>query len=71
MQSSPIQKPKRWLALLLAGILLFAGGGGTGYMFGQQRAKAQQTQQMKRGPHKMSGQQPSGRPKAPATQSSK
>ncbi|HIW71302.1 MAG TPA: hypothetical protein H9875_01615 [Candidatus Levilactobacillus faecigallinarum] len=70
MQSGQTKGPKRWLVLLLAGILLFAGGGGTGYMLGQQQAKAAQTQQMKKGPSGMSGKRPSGKPSGMPSQSS-
>ncbi|MFC6206825.1 hypothetical protein [Levilactobacillus tongjiangensis] len=54
--------PKHWLALVVAGMILFAGGGGTGYLFGQQQAKSAQTTQMKNAPKGMSG-KPSGAPK--------
>lgn len=65
----PVRKgPKHWLALLLAGIILFAGGGGTGYMLGQQ-AKSAQTTQMKNGPKNMKG-RPSGKPSGMPDQSS-
>ncbi|TYA98205.1 hypothetical protein FXE12_08495 [Lactobacillus sp. SL9-6] len=67
----PVRKgPKHWLALLLAGIILFAGGGGTGYMLGQQQAKSAQTTQMKNGPKNMKG-RPSGKPSGMPDQSSR
>ncbi|WP_261810086.1 hypothetical protein [Levilactobacillus humaensis] len=53
------QGPKRWLIFVLAGFLLFVGGGGTGYLLGQQQAKSAQTQQMKNAPKGMSGKRPS------------
>ncbi|MBS1007003.1 hypothetical protein JK163_12090 [Levilactobacillus brevis] len=62
------KEPKRWLVLLLAGIILFVGGGGTGYMLGQQ-AKSAQTTQMKNGPRNMKG-QPSGKPSGMPKQNS-
>ncbi|WP_125574464.1 hypothetical protein [Levilactobacillus huananensis] len=52
------QGPKRWLVFVLAGVLLFIGGGGTGYLLGQQQAKSAQTQQMKNAPKGM-GKRPS------------
>ena len=55
------QKPKRWLALVVAGIILFVGGGGTGYMLGQQQAKSAQTTQMKKAPGGLKN-RPSGKP---------
>jgi len=58
MKSSQ-QGPKRWLVFVMAGFLLFAGGGGTGYLLGQQQAKSAQTQQMKNAPKGMSGKRPS------------
>ena len=64
------QGPKRWLVLLVAGIILFVGGGGTGYMLGQQQAKAAQTQQLKKGPQGMGGKRPSGQPSGQSSQSS-
>lgn len=70
MKPTQTQQPKRWLALLVAGIILFAGGGGTGYMLGQQQAKAQQTQQLKKGPQGMKGSRPSGKPGKMPQQSS-
>lgn len=63
------QGPKHWLALLAAGIILFAGGGGTGYMLGQQHATATQTTQMKNAPKGMKG-RPSGKPSGMPSQSS-
>ncbi|AYM01965.1 hypothetical protein [Levilactobacillus yiduensis] len=63
------QGPKHWLALLTAGILLFAGGGGTGYMLGQQQAKSAQTTQMKNAPKGMKN-RPSGAPSGMPNQSS-
>lgn len=62
------KEPERWLVLLLAGIILFVGGGGTGYMLGQQ-AKSAQTTQMKNGPKNMKG-QPSGKPSGMPKQNS-
>ncbi|MGY5339505.1 hypothetical protein [Levilactobacillus spicheri] len=70
MQRQPKQGPKRWLAMLTAGIILFAGGGGTGYMLGQQQANTTQSQQMKNGPKGMSGKRPSGKPSGMPSQSS-
>lgn len=70
MTSQPTKGPKRWLAMLAAGLILFAGGGGTGYMLGQQQAKATQTQQMKKGPQGMTGKRPSGKPSGAPSQSS-
>lgn len=58
MKSSQ-QGPKRWLVFVMAGFLLFAGGGGTGYLLGQQQAKSAQTQQMRNAPKGMSGERPS------------
>ena len=63
------KEPKRWLVLLLAGIILFVGGGGTGYVLGQQQAKSVQTTQMKNGPKNMKG-QPSGKPSGMPKQNS-
>ena len=61
--------PKRWLALVVAGFILFAGGGGTGYMLGQQQAKSAQTTQMKKAPGGPKN-RPSGKPSELPTQSS-
>ncbi|MCH4124339.1 MAG: hypothetical protein LKH74_05130 [Levilactobacillus sp.] len=61
------QGPKHWLALLTAGILLFAGGGGTGYMLGQQQAKSAQPTQLKNAPK---GKRPAGAPSGMPSQSS-
>ncbi|MGQ4559671.1 hypothetical protein ACUIJQ_10405 [Levilactobacillus hammesii] len=66
----PVRKgPKRWLALVVAGLILFAGGGGTGYMLGQQQAKSAQTTQMKNIPSGMKN-RPSGKPNGAPNQSS-
>jgi len=66
----PVRKgPKRWLALVVAGLILFAGGGGTGYMLGQQQAKSAQTTQMKNMPSGMKN-RPSGKPNGAPNQSS-
>lgn len=66
----PVRKgPKRWLALVVAGMILFAGGGGTGYMLGQQQAKSAQTTQMKNMPSGMKN-RPSGKPNGAPNQSS-
>ncbi|GEO70395.1 hypothetical protein [Levilactobacillus acidifarinae] len=70
MQPIQNQRPKKWLAVLVAGIILFVGGGGTGYMLGQQQAKAQQTQQMKKAPKGLGGKGPSGQPSGAPSQSS-
>ncbi len=61
--------PKHWLALVVAGLILFGGGGGTGYMLGQQQAKSVQTTQLKNAPKGMKG-RPSGKPSGMPTQSS-
>jgi len=63
------QGSKKWLGVLAAGVILFAGGGGTGYMLGQQQAKSAQTTQMKKAPAGMSG-RPSGKPSGAPGQSS-
>ncbi|WP_125583003.1 hypothetical protein [Levilactobacillus cerevisiae] len=66
----PVRKgPKNWLALLAAGVVLFVGGGGTGYMLGQQQAKSAQTTQMKNAPSGMKN-RPSGKPSGMPGQSS-
>ncbi|MCW3779366.1 hypothetical protein [Levilactobacillus namurensis] len=70
MERRPNQGAKRWLVLLVAGILLFVGGGGTGYMLGQQQAKTTQAKQMKKGPQGMNGKRPSGQPSDLPSQSS-
>ncbi|WP_341780351.1 hypothetical protein [Levilactobacillus sp. HBUAS70063] len=62
-------EPKRWLALVVAGLILFAGGGGTGYMLGQQQAKSAQTTQMKKAPGGLKN-RPSGKPSGMPGQSS-
>lgn len=61
--------PKHWLALVVAGIILFAGGGGTGYLIGQQQAKAAQPTQLKGRPSGMKN-RPSGKPSDLPAQSS-
>jgi len=66
----PVRGPKRWLGLLVVGIILFAGGGGTGYLLGQQQAKAQQTSQLKNAPKGMTGKRPSKPGNAPSNDSS-
>jgi len=63
------QGPKHWLALLVAGVILFAGGGGMGYMLGQQQAKSAQTTQLKNTPKGMKN-RPSGKPSGMPDQSS-
>jgi len=55
------QGPKHWLALLVAGVILFAGGGGMGYMLGQQQAQSAQKAQLKNSP-KGTESRPSGKP---------
>lgn len=70
MHTNATQRPKRWIALFLAGVILFLGGGGTGYMLGQQQAKTTQAQQMEKGPKGMSGKRPSGQPSGAPSQSS-
>jgi len=51
----PVHGPKRWLGLLVVGLILFAGGGGTGYMLGQQQAQAQHISQLKHAPTEING----------------
>ncbi|AKP64047.1 hypothetical protein FC99_GL000676 [Levilactobacillus koreensis JCM 16448] len=63
------QGSKKWLGVLAAGIILFAGGGGTGYMLGQQQAKSAQATQMKKASAGMGG-RPSGKPSGAPGQSS-
>lgn len=61
--------PKHWLALVVAGFILFVGGGGLGYMMGQQQVSSAKIGQLKKAPQGMKN-RPSGKPgKLPAQNS--